>query len=167
MDELPPLIVPKKPVGLASQTGFVPIDVEDKDKASPAANQLSDLVRQSRNLMKVKCSVTLNLLFYLSSKIKSAWFNFAQCLSMPLHFEGCVEGIIHVQSAMVQSWNNKHGWHVLCKSQIIINLLNNMFIVICFKRHIVYFSDNCIESFFVAGTAGSQRQSEGGGHHSS
>lgn len=53
MDELPPLVVPKKPVGLMSPTGFVSIEVENPEKASPAANQLSDLVRQSGKLMKV------------------------------------------------------------------------------------------------------------------
>ncbi|XP_071827830.1 dynactin subunit 1-like isoform X3 [Apostichopus japonicus] len=52
MDELPPLVVPKKPVGLMSPTGFVSIEVENPEKASPAANQLSDLVRQSGKLMK-------------------------------------------------------------------------------------------------------------------
>lgn len=53
MDELPPLIVPKKPVGIASPTGFVPIEVKDAEKATPQANQLSNLVNRSGKLMKV------------------------------------------------------------------------------------------------------------------
>lgn len=52
MDELPPLIVPKKPVGIASPTGFVPIEVKDAEKATPLANQLSNLVNRSGKLMK-------------------------------------------------------------------------------------------------------------------